>query len=218
MSHNASGNGISTRSLKKTRIYGPDVHVLVLSDSVVVEKTYRDKILPVRILGSLLVCWEAYIYVKLSGIQGIPACTISPDRYTITTSFMGGQNLKEIRDAVDGAYFDALKNLIRSIHRRSVVHLDLRNRRNYGIDDAGAPYLLDFASSIYIPRPRIIMKLLCAIDWMGFLKVKERLRPDLISADERRWLGIGNTLSMLWFPPRIVRMIRTLGKSILRGH
>jgi len=210
------GSGMTDTPLKRSRVYGPDVSVLELPPVTVVEKTYRSKVLPVKLFGSLLVSWESLIYAKLAGLPGIPECVPSSDRYTLSTTFMGGNNLKDTNVRVDEAYFSALENLISSIHHRGVVHLDLRNRRNYGIDEEGNPYLIDFASSIYLPRPRIVHTLLCTIDWMGFLKVKRRLRPDLVTREEHTNLGIGNALSLLWFPPRVMRGIRSGIKKVLR--
>jgi hypothetical protein len=163
--------------LKKKRLYGPDVHLVDRGDHALVEKTYRRRPLPVRMAGRLLVKWETFVYLKLKGLPGIPSVVASDDPYTLTTTFMGGHNLKTRERIPDNTYFENLERLITAVHGRGVIHLDMRNRRNYGMDDEGKPYLVDFASSIYLPWKGSLWKLLCGIDHMGYLKVKARLNP-----------------------------------------
>jgi hypothetical protein len=199
--------------LKKTRAYGPDVRLLTGGDVILVEKTYRDKGAPVRLAGSLLVWWERFIYGKLGGVEGIPELVPGADRCTLLTVFMGGKNLRDARLSPDSTYYDALKKLISRMHARGVVHLDLRNRRNYGIDDQGKPYLVDFASSLYLPWGGPLKRFLEGIDWMGYAKVKEKISPGILDEDERKLLHRGNTLSALWIPTKALRALRDLAKT-----
>jgi len=196
--------------LKKKRLYGPDVHLVDRGDHALVEKTYRRRPLPVRMAGRLLVKWETFVYLKLKGLPGIPSVVPSDDPYTLTTTFMGGHNLKTRERIPDNTYFENLERLITTVHGRGVIHLDMRNRRNYGMDDEGEPYLVDFASSIYLPWKGSLWKLLCGIDHMGYLKVKARLNPGLLTHDDRQRCSRGETLSRLWLPPRLLRFIRDL--------
>jgi hypothetical protein len=205
------------QELKKIRTYGPSVRLIQRSGQSVVEKTYRGKALPVRLLGRFLIFWERFIYSKLQGIEGIPDLMQCPDRLTIITRFMGGTNLKDSSAAPEGPYFDSLKSLIALMHSRGVIHLDLRNRRNYGIDNEGRPYLVDFATCLYLPWSGRIRRILEAIDWMGFLKVKGKLRPELLSGEEENLSALGKTLSSLWLPTKVVRMLRASVK-IIRGR
>ncbi len=199
-------------ALKKRRAYGPDVTMASLGGTRFVEKTYKRRGAPVRTAGSLLVCWERYIYSKLQGIHGIPELMPSSDRYTLITRFMGGQNLRETSQSPGKEYFHDLEQLIRDMHSRGVIHLDLRNRRNYGIDDTGKPYIIDFASSIYIPFSPSLVRLFSPIDWMGYAKVKQRLAPSLITEEEAHLLALGNTLSSWWLPTKALRILRDLVK------
>lgn len=204
------------QELKKIRPYGPNVRLIEMSGQAVVEKTYRGKALPVRLLGLALIFWERFIYSKLRGIEGIPALVPDADRLTLLTRFMGGMNLKDSPITPESPYFDSLKSLISLMHNRGVIHLDLRNRRNYGIDDLGKPYLVDFATCLYIPWNGRMRRLFEAIDWMGFMKVKGKVRPDLLSEQEENLSALGETLSSLWLPTKIVRLLRASGKGIRR--
>ena len=202
--------GMTQTALKKKRIYGPDVSLMRLGGRSLVEKTYRNKAWPVRIVGILLISWEASIYSRLNGIAGIPVLTGRPDKCTLVTYYMGGENLRSTTRKPDATYFEKLSRIIEEMHQRGVVHLDLRNRRNYGIDDGGLPYLVDFASCLYIPWPGRLKAFLANIDWMGFLKVKEKLNPEGISDEERSKLVLGETLSNIWLPGRATKSIRDM--------
>ncbi|UCD86518.1 MAG: hypothetical protein JSV01_01715 [Desulfobacterales bacterium] len=201
---------MTQKALKKRRIYGPDVSLMRLDGRYVVEKTYRNRAWFVRMMGTVLVSWEAFIYSRLKGISGIPKLLNRPDRYTLVTSYMGGENLKTTTQKPDALYYENLSNIIEELHRRGVYHLDLRNRRNYGIDANGIPYLVDFASCLWIPWRGKLKDIVGSIDWMGFVKVKGRLNPELISNEERKRLAMGETMSSLWLPGRATRLIRDM--------
>ncbi len=194
--------------LKKNRPYGPTVRLVSKGGKLVVEKTYRDKGLPVRLLGSALIFWEGFIYSRLQGLEGIPEALPAPDRLTLVTGFMGGENLKDTSRTPGDAYFASLKNLIERMHGRGVIHLDLRNRRNYGIDDRGMPYLVDFATCLYIPWGNRVRRLFETIDWMGFAKVKDKILPRSLDEREKGLLSLGERLSMIWLPTKLVRAVR----------
>lgn len=204
------------KPLKKKRFYGPDVHLIQRDGKDLVEKTYRRRSGPVRLAGRFLVLWETFIYSKLRGIKGIPELSESHDPYTLTTVFMGGKNMRKKAQVSDETYFARLEDIIRQMHERGVIHLDMRNRRNYGLDEKGMPYLVDFASSLYFPFGGILKKWLCAIDWMGYLKVKAKISPSSLSEEEKNGLALGNRLTLLWLPPRIKRWVKKLFR-LLRG-
>jgi hypothetical protein len=104
--------------LKKPRRYGPEVRLIHGSEGAVVEKTDRDRSLPVKMMGYALVFWEGFIYRKLRGIDGIPQLMPCPDRLTLVTRFMGGKNLRDAEILPGEEYFHALTGLIRKMHER----------------------------------------------------------------------------------------------------
>lgn len=203
--------------LKKDRTYGPNVRLISRGGKLVVEKTYRGKSLPVRMLGFILIFRERLIYSKLRGIEGIPHVLPAPDRLTLVTGFMGGENLKDASRVPEGTYFASLRDLISRMHDRGVIHLDLRNRRNYGIDDQGRPYLVDFATCLYIPWGGKARRLLETIDWMGFAKVKNKILPEALDGGEKELLALGERLSSLWLPTKFVRGLRGCAQFLRRG-
>ncbi len=192
--------------LKQRQRYSPDVHI---TDEGVVEKTYRNKALPLRLIGSLFIFWESFIYSKLNGIEGIPRFIGRPDIYSLHISFMGGTNLRETSRVPDQSYYEKLGEIISRMHERDVVHIDMRNRRNYGIDETGMPYLIDFSPSLYIPRPRTLKKLLSRLDWFGMLKIKGKITPELLTCTETRAMKFGCFLSSLWLPKKVFNFMKS---------
>ena len=84
------------------------------------------------------------------------------------------------------------------------------------MDEEGMPYLVDFATSIYTPFKGPLWRLLCRIDWMGYLKVKAKIDPRMLSHEENRQHNLGNTLSRLWFPSKIPPFFRRLFRRFFR--
>lgn len=195
--------------LKQKQRYSPDVHI---TDEGIVEKTYRNKALPLKIMGIIFIWWESFIYSKIQGIEGVPRFLGNPDIYTMHITFMGGENLRNTLRKPEAHYFTKLSEILRKTHSRSIVHLDMRNRRNYGIDDEGKPYLIDFAPSLYLPFG--INRILAWIDRLGIVKIKAKLCPELLTADEKTRLVIGNLLSSLWIPKKAFNLAKSFFRNI----
>ena len=199
---------MNERLLKKPRPYGPDVVLIDTLNGPVVSKTYRRRALVVRLIGRLLVARESFIYSKPQGIAGIPPLYPAPDSCTLVTGYMGGANLRETEFKPEAAYFRRLETLIDAMHDRGVIHLDLRNRRNYGIDADGHPYLVDFATAVYLPGQGWLFRQLKRIDRAGSLKVKGKLAPELLNEGELVRRDRGQRLSRLWLPGRLKDLLR----------
>lgn len=200
--------------LKEDQPYGPSVRLLERDGRLIVEKTYRGKPRLIRLLGWIHMVWERSIYSKLDGVEGIPKTFPPPDRLTLLTEFMGGTNLRESSRLPNERYFQSLTALLERMHARGVVHLDLRNLRNYGMDPDGNPYLLDFVTSLYIPWDGRFRRLLERVDWMGVAKAKAAYQPQLLDARERKLFNLGERLSSIWFPTIILRSLQR--RALLR--
>ncbi|HKK51684.1 MAG TPA: serine/threonine protein kinase, partial [Myxococcota bacterium] len=74
-----------------------------------------------------------------------------------------------------------LEESIREMHRRGVVHLDLRHRSNVLACAEGHPVLLDFASALRLDPERWparwLLRLLASVDRRALEKWRVRLQP-----------------------------------------
>ncbi|MCD6569899.1 MAG: hypothetical protein J7L53_04265 [Deltaproteobacteria bacterium] len=204
------------KTLKKVRIYGPDVALIKWGEIDAVEKTYRNRPLLIRLLGIYLTAWEAYIYSKLNGLPGIPRLITKPDPFTLIITYIEGENLRDTSKIPDEQYFTKLAEIIEQIHKRGILHLDLRNRRNYIIDNKGLPYIVDFGSCVYIPWPGFLRDVLAKIDWMGFLKIKYKLTPGLITKEEKYNLNLGKGLSRVWIIGKTPKLLRDISRNLIK--
>jgi serine/threonine protein kinase len=99
-------------------------------------------------------------------------------------------------------FFSELERVLREIHSRGVVHLDLRHKGNILLSEKGEPFLIDFNSSFSFGRKGFfrffLFPLLRWVDYGGLLKLKERVSPALMTPEERTLLKRFNLLRRLW--------------------
>lgn len=95
---------------------------------------------------------------RLQGLHGVTSRVLLLDRYTVAFSYISGESLRKIyrnRQHLPKRFFIEMEKRVRAMHRRGQVHLDLRNLGNVIHGEDGAPYLIDFQSSLktnYLPK------------------------------------------------------------------
>lgn len=180
----------------------PTVYKVRTREGWVVVKDVAGKNLFVRwTLGWWLIAREWRTYRRLEGIVGIPRVLERIDRFAFAMELVEGRPL-ERKEKPSLDFWTALEEILDEIHQRGVVHLDLRHKGNILISDEGKPSLIDFNSSFSFERGSILKSflfpLLVQIDRAGFLKLKARLTPDLMTPKERSFLARFNRLRKLW--------------------
>jgi len=150
--------------------------------------------------GRFLVMREYHALNRLQGIRGIPRSPFLMDRYTLCYKYMPGQTLGETEpQMLDEGFFYKLEHLVKRIHARHTVHLDIRNRRNILVIDNKKPALLDFQSSLNLKRvPPLFHKLLKDIDISGVYKMWQLKKPESMDIDRQRRLEDLNKMRFLW--------------------
>jgi RIO-like serine/threonine protein kinase len=100
---------------------------------------------------------------------------------------------------VDAGFFRRLETLVHAMHRRHIVHLDIRNRRNVLVSEKGGPGLLDFQSSLNLDHvPRRLHRFLKEIDISGVYKLWELNDPASMDAERKARLAAVNRKRGLW--------------------
>ena len=97
-----------------------------------------------------------------------------------------------IREAVGDDFFPALRDLLRAMHARRIVYIDLHKRENVLVDVDGAPCLFDFQISVDWPRwlpLRPIFPILAGSDDYHLSKHWARCRPDQCGFGEQAIAG-----------------------------
>ena len=178
----------------------PAVSVVDHGGRPAILKDYRRKNAVTRgLLAPRLVRREFDALKLLEGVPGIPAAYAIVEKRAILLEYVEGKTLNkfaagELPDRV----FERLCETVHAMHRRGVVHLDLRQRKNILV--AGdRPYVIDFANAI---RGKLAPKLF-GVDESALLKWKLRNWPHLVTEEDREALKKHKFLRKFWiFTPR----------------
>jgi tRNA A-37 threonylcarbamoyl transferase component Bud32 len=177
----------------------PAISLVTHEGRPAVLKDYRGKNLLTRhLLAPVLVRREFEILRHLEGIEGIPRAFAVLEGRAVLLEYVEGKTIGKFRprELADEVY-RRLEETVRAMHRRGVVHLDLRQKKNIVIS-GDRPYLVDFANALRTRSER-----LRAIDESGLLKFKERCFPHLLTDPDRSFLRRHRFLRRFWvFSPR----------------
>lgn len=196
--------GLEALRLRPRRPLKPDLSMLRIEGVPHALKDMRPLPWLLRVtLGRLQLRMEAATYLRLEGVPGVPRLRARVGRDALLLSFVAGQPLrKEAAPLLAADFFDRLEALIRAMHERGVVHLDLGQRKNILVAADGSPVILDFGSALggLLPKPlgRILVRLLGWIDRRGLLMQRLRYGDGLPGEAERAALRRANRLRALW--------------------
>ena len=180
----------------------PDLNqVEVEGRSLMVKDVRRKNFLLRWTLGLWLIHKEWKIYSRLTGMKGIPQPVERIDRFAFAMEFIPGRSILR-GEPLPSSFFSDLERVLREVHGRGVVHLDLRHKGNILVSEKGEPFLIDFNSSFAFKEKgflrRYLFPLLRWVDDGGLLKLKERISPSLMTPEEIAFLKRFNRLRRLW--------------------
>lgn len=176
--------------------------------------------LPLDWIGRLLARRESHFYERLTGLPGIPEFVGRIGETGLLHAFVPGHQLAQ-KEAVSDTFFGELAQLLNTIHERGMAYVDLNKRQNILMGDDQRPYLIDFQISLHLQEPwsyvwplRWLLVRFQQADRYHLLKHKRRLRPDLLTDEERAvvervgfWIRVHRT---------IARPLTNLRRSVLR--
>jgi len=192
---------LSGRVLRdKGGFLSPVVSVVDHDGRPAVLKDYRGKNAVTRgLIAPSLVKREYAVLRHLEGIPGIPKAYAVVEKRALLLEYIEGKTINKFKagDLPDRVYL-RLVDLVRAMHERGVVHLDLRQRKNILI--AGEqPWLIDFANAM---KGKMTSRLR-SIDESALLKFKQRNWPHLMTDADREALKSHKFLRKFWiFSPR----------------
>jgi RIO-like serine/threonine protein kinase len=152
-------------------------------------------------LGPWLIKKEFKAYSRLTGIEGIPKQVQKIDRLAFAMEYIPGKPIQK-GAPLSPSFYSSLDRLIRQVHDRGIVHMDLRHKGNILTTEQGEPYLIDFNSSFSF-RPkgllrRFLFPILRWVDYAGVLKLKKRISPELMTPEELASLERLNRIRNFW--------------------
>jgi hypothetical protein len=185
--------GASSHYVRRGRPWQPDILLVEHQGRPVIVKDYAPRKWIYRVGVGLYSVWrEATIYQALEGIPGVPRFLGRIDRYALATEYIPGKGAGEAQPGEVGeAFFARLHATVDAVHRRGVALCDLRNMNNVLISDRGEPYVIDFAASIrrgarWNVVVNALYRLFAQDDRLGVIKLKRRLAPYLVTAEESK--------------------------------
>jgi serine/threonine protein kinase len=145
---------------------------------------------------------EQRILTRLGGLAGIPRALGDSGNGEFYRSYLEGAPLYE-SDALDGAYFAQLSELVDSLHRAGVTHNDLAKEANILVTPELTPALIDFQIAFTFPARRgpvmrRLFEVLTREDHRHVLKQKRVHRPDLLTADDLARLARKSMPVRIW--------------------
>jgi len=162
----------------------PDVLLVRHEGALVVVKDFAQRGPFVRrFLAPWLARRELRAWRALDGHPSVPRALGAVDRLAFAVEYRPGRSLFGARrQPVPEGFLAALEAAVAEMHRRGVVHLDLRNRTNVLSDESGRPVLIDFGSAlVFAPgswSARCLLPLFAAFDRraLGKWHAKQRKR------------------------------------------
>ena len=161
-----------------------------------------------RPVSWLLSRLESRAYDRMRGVTGVPGRVEPSGRAFFVHRYVEGTTLhrynKEHRDRrrrgeaiVSDAFFAGLETILVEIHRRGMTYNDLSKPENIIVGADGRPYLIDFqiSSDFSALGPALrkfldpLFGLLRREDLYHLLKLKAKIRPDLVTSAERARLS-----------------------------
>ena len=173
-----------------------------------------------RCLGRLLTRREKRALIRLDGIANVPRLMGQPDVRALCTEWIDAISIKDAiqRDTDWNLFLHNLEKVLDDIHALGVAHCDLRGMSNILVGSGNSAFLIDFVSCFFSgPRWNILQrwafKQFCAADRAALLKLKQRVAPERLNADEAR--QIAHTSFFNRFVRSVGRAIRSLSILLL---
>jgi RIO-like serine/threonine protein kinase len=174
--------------LGKRAWYRPVVHLLTLPGGVrAVVKDFRNCPWLLRATyGRYVLAREVAAYERLEGVPGVPRFLGRVDGDAFAVEWVPGKDLGKCpKGSLRAETFERLGATVAEMHRRGVVHLDLRQRRNVLVDDAGVPRVIDYSSALCLRPGGWRLRRLAPVDVSGVLKYKRRFLPESLTDEDR---------------------------------
>jgi len=180
----------------------PDLNRVEVDGRSLMVKDVRKKNFLIRwTLGLWLIHKEWRIYSRLAGVKGIPQPVERIDRFAFAMEFIPGRAIPR-GELLPSTFFSDLENVLGEVHRKGVVHMDLRHKGNILVSAKGEPFLIDFNSSFAFGEKgllrRYLFPLLRWVDYGGLLKLKKRISPLSMTSEEHAFLKRFDRLRRLW--------------------
>jgi predicted Ser/Thr protein kinase len=183
--------------LIKGQFYKADVFITRFHDHRFVVKDYSKKGFWERnLVGRMVIDREARAYAALAGVHGLPPQFKRLSPAALAIEYLEGRDLGDFeRGEVGPEVIRQFERIVGDLHKRGWVHLDLHRRSNILLID-GKIFVVDLASALHtgsIPLiGRFVTGLVGLADRLSLIKMKTLFAPEIMTAQEKKWLKFRN--------------------------
>jgi RIO-like serine/threonine protein kinase len=182
--------------------------------------------LPMKWFGGGLCEREISNLKRLSDIRQVPRLLGCYGKCGMIYEYIEGRVLNEAEELSED-FFEKLRVLLKELHRRNVIYVDMNKCENIIVGEDGEPYLIDFQVSVYVPRRILISRRLSRwladifkrADIYHLYKLKRKIQPKHLTEEEHK---ISRDKSRLIRLHRMgatpLRKLRRSFKQLLREH
>ncbi len=189
----------SEKVLIKGRFYKADVFVTRSGHERFIVKDYTQKGFWERnIIGRIIIGREARAYAALAGMDGLPARFKRLSPFAFAVEYLDGIDLGAVDQKNIGPdVIRQFEEIVKKIHDRGWVHLDLHRRTNILLVN-GKVYILDLASALHpggiLFIGRYLTRMIGLADRLSLIKMKTIFSPHSLTRRELFWLRIRNRI------------------------
>ncbi|MEM7195807.1 MAG: hypothetical protein AAF402_12705 [Pseudomonadota bacterium] len=147
-----------------------------------------------KFLGPFLAYREAKALIALGDVAAVPELISRPSSRSLLMTYLPGRRLRDAGAGFDWVeYLRRCESAVAALHRRGVVHGDLRNATNVLIDDSDQPVFVDLVSAVHRgkkwnPLGKLLFAQCQRLDFGAMHKLREKYASQtLTAADRSEW-------------------------------
>jgi predicted Ser/Thr protein kinase len=149
--------------------------------------------LPMAWLGEGICERETANLKRLGDLGQVPRFLGRYGRCGMVYKYIEGESLDHESQLSD-EFFEQLRRLLKELHRRNVIYVDMNKHDNVIVGADGKPYLIDFQISVHLPRRILISRRLSErlfntlkrADIYHLYKLKRKIQPQYLTDEERK--------------------------------
>lgn len=151
-------------------------------------------------LGRIFINIEGHSLLKLRNNSSVTKNVKFISPYTLAFDFVHGEPLKKFNEGeIPKEFFIELEKNVIEMHRRNIVHLDLRNLGNIIMGKDNYPYIIDFQSCISTKHfPKKLREILRNVDISGVYKCWKSRCAEPLDEDREKFLEEFKKVRKLW--------------------
>lgn len=153
-----------------------------------------------QIFGRIFVNIEGHSLLKLEDNPSTTTGIVFLSPYTLSFRYVKGEPLKQFNDnEISKDFFITLEKNINEMHKKDIVHLDLRNLGNIIMSEKGYPYIIDFQSCISTKHlPKKLTEILRKADLTGVYKCWKRKCSEPLDKEREKIFDDFQKIRKIW--------------------